>query len=859
MKKKDFSIILINNNTEELINFIDNINEQTIDKDKIEVIIETQKLEKEIYDKLSEYNFNIVISEHKKYDLVSFYNDGLEKTNGKIIQFTNTSVRFKTSDTLEKILEHSNNKIIVTRLNEIDSLTKKEMMYLLSNKLDEEILLKETPELFNLSLESYFINSKLIKTIKFDKKFDIDAQEKFIMDILTLENKYMNLGSVTLTTTEALEDSRSYYKQYHNEWYEESLNNWLNFVKNEESLEDYIQEILTYLIFIRFKHNMNSESKHESDELFVLIEELIKYIEPNKFISKTKGARYEIPRNIRQYLYKLSNSNELPIELDKERINIYAINYKNNKLVFDCSVDLSDFINEENYEIKINYNKETVKTRRTYFYTDTKAFNKVINQKHTFQFEISLETLSTLKASVIYNDEEYNLEFNFVKPQSRLDNCKRSFWNYKNITLINNINNIKVVKRNGIKTLVNEVKYFLTKLRKESNKKRICKLEVIRILYYLTKPFLSKKHIWITYDKLYKAGDNGEYLYQYGLKHNKNIYYIIKKDSKDYERLVSNPKNKILVFNSLKAKLYSLHSEVIMKTHAGILGYCGFDGVARTMIRGLLNAEVVEAQHGLTIQDIPEYQNRLADNIKLYLIASKNEEENIIQPKYDYTKDQIKYTGISRYDGLKNNDKKIILITPTWRHNLASPSLRHGTQRAYNDAFKNSDYFKIYNNLINDEKLIEAANEYGYKIIYLIHPTLATQIDDFDKQESVDIVAAGGDMSYEKLLRESSLMVTDYSGVQYDFAYMRKPIVYFHPKELPPHYNNGSIDYKKEGFGPIIETSDELVKEIISSMKKECKNDDKYIKRADKFFLFDDFNSAKRMIEAVEVYLKENK
>ena len=34
-------------------------------------------------------------------------------------------------------------------------------------------------------------------------------------------------------------------------------------------------------------------------------------------------------------------------------------------------------------------------------------------------------------------------------------------------------------------------------------------------------------------------------------------------------------------------------------------------------------------------------------------------------------------------------------------------------------------------------------------------------------------------ISYEDLLTESSLMVTDYSGVQFDFAYMKKPIIYY--------------------------------------------------------------------------------
>ena len=38
----------------------------------------------------------------------------------------------------------------------------------------------------------------------------------------------------------------------------------------------------------------------------------------------------------------------------------------------------------------------------------------------------------------------------------------------------------------------------------------------LRALYFLTRPFFRKKRIWVSFDKLYKAGDNGEYMYQYG-------------------------------------------------------------------------------------------------------------------------------------------------------------------------------------------------------------------------------------------------------------------------------------------------------------------------------------------------------
>ena len=315
--------------------------------------------------------------------------------------------------------------------------------------------------------------------------------------------------------------------------------------------------------------------------------------------------------------------------------------------------------------------------------------------------------------------------------------------------LKNKISYLTIEKSTTLKVIKAELLYDLSKLKNENNKIRVLKLIGLRFIYYLTRPFYKNKHLWITFDKLYKAGDNGEYIYQYGLKHNKNIYYIIKKDSPDYKGLVKQNKKHILIFNSLKAKLMSLHAEVILKTHANLLGFCGFDGLAREMIRNLFNAEILEIQHGLTIQDIPEYQNRLVDNTKMYMIASKFEEKNIEKEEYGYKKEQIKLTGLARYDGLKSNDKKIILITPTWRHNVASPSIKHGVPRSHNDNFKNSDYFKIYNSLINNQKMINSAKKNEYKIIYLIHPTLSEQLSDFDKNDYVEIIPAAGDMSYE--------------------------------------------------------------------------------------------------------------
>ena len=162
----------------------------------------------------------------------------------------------------------------------------------------------------------------------------------------------------------------------------------------------------------------------------------------------------------------------------------------------------------------------------------------------------------------------------------------------------------------------------------------------------------------------------------------------------------------------------------------------------------------------------------------------------------------------------------------------------------------------MYNNLINNEKLIETAKETGYRIIYLLHPAMSAQSVDFDRNDSVEIVEAAGDMSYEKILTESSLMVTDYSGVQFDFAYMRKPIVYYHPDVLPPFYEEGVFKYDTMGFGDICTNENEIIDTLCDYMKNGCKIKNDFLKRADTFFAYDDFGSCARIYNEVNNFLR---
>ena len=100
-------------------------------------------------------------------------------------------------------------------------------------------------------------------------------------------------------------------------------------------------------------------------------------------------------------------------------------------------------------------------------------------------------------------------------------------------------------------------------------------------------------------------------------------------------------------------------------------------------------------------------------------------------------------------------------------------------------------------------------------------------------------------------------MVTDYSGVQFDFAYMKKPLVYFLPSQLPAHYDDGGFFYDTMGFGEICTESDQLVDLLCEYMENGCKMKPKYVERVEDFYQFDDHNNCERIYNEIIKYQQQ--
>lgn len=110
--------------------------------------------------------------------------------------------------------------------------------------------------------------------------------------------------------------------------------------------------------------------------------------------------------------------------------------------------------------------------------------------------------------------------------------------------------------------------------------------------------------------------------------------------------------------------------------------------------------------------------------------------------------------------------------------------------------------------------------------------------------------------TYCDALAQSDLLVTDYSSVAMDFAYLRKPVLYCHfdreEFEQGDHiYTPGYFDYEKDGFGEVVYNRDALVDAIISYMETGCQLKQLYRERMDQFFFYNDQNNCARIYEKI--------
>jgi CDP-glycerol glycerophosphotransferase len=231
-----------------------------------------------------------------------------------------------------------------------------------------------------------------------------------------------------------------------------------------------------------------------------------------------------------------------------------------------------------------------------------------------------------------------------------------------------------------------------------------------------------------------------------------------------------------------------------------------------------------------------------------YLISPNRYTTEILKSAFGYQK-EIFETGYPRNDILYNadedkinqvksslnipKDKKVILYAPTWR----------------DDEFEENGDIRFELKLELDKLKKELGDE--YIILIRTHYFVADKIDLKGADDFVFNVSKYDDIAELYLI--SDILITDYSSVFFDYANLRKPILYY-TYDLEKYENvlrGFYIDIHEDVPGPLLKTTDEVIDAIknIESLKSEYQ--EKYDKFYERFCSIEDGNASKRIVEKV--------
>lgn len=743
-------------------------------------------------------------------------------------------------------------------------------------------------------LPGTWLRGDYVRTHRFHEDWKLEFEKEYLLRADLEAGRMVFANHLLYEYDEAREGDFVYFSgHYEKEWYLEVFETfWLPFLAELEEtcgrVPDLIQYQLLYTLKNRMETNLNNRDKRcilpeEAEDYLWSWGKLLKYADDENIMN---GKQQRICTNNSSFkllfLRLKKHDPKLRYELKKQDgalwfcyagigaarqayqgVNIQYMEYTDGELLIEGT--MSSLYDLEKGRLYVTNGKKVCEMHWNQRYAHTKVFGFAYTKRYPFEVRVPISQRENHQEIAFCFEQgrvKCRVPMTFSSHTSRLTKMYRmSHWNFGEHFMAYHKEQMICIDRVGApRKVLTELMLWINML-VAKNTRRYQTYHIVgqRILYFLLKPFWGRKPVWFFIDKIYKAGDSSEYLYRYACGKNDGIqkYYLVDKNAPDCARLRAEGFEP-LVRGTLKHRMMFLYADMMVISNSTVFAFNDYTLGGSAVIRDLVHFHVACVQHGMSVQKIAIAQNRLRDNIRLYFCASRYELDNLNHPVYDYVgRDILKLTGVPRYDGLVNHDKRQLLITPTWRMQAAMPVRQNeSVQRDYNPLFKETAYFRIYNSLINDPRLLAAAKEYGYRIHYVLHPIVSPQAEDFDKNDYVDIIPSTGDMSYEKEFQESSLMVSDFSGVQFDFAYMRKPVVYLHHDDIPQHYEEGTFHYDTMAFGEICHNNEELIDVLIDYMRNDCQMKPEYRRRADDFFYYDDHNNCQRIYDVMLDYYK---
>lgn len=830
---------------------------------------------------------NIVVLSQENQGQASARNNGLNYVKGKYVNFLDSDDILST-DTLEAVksfFEKNEDSIDVVAI-KLMEFERKERAHPLNFKFssDRVINLVKEPKNPQLSVSSAFIKASALEGRRFKTNL-VSSEDTNLMNRILLDKKAYGVLEAPVYYYRKRMDSSSTIdanllkKEYFTDRLIFHFMDLINYcLEKEGKVPKFIQYTLAYnLQWMVTPEFPKFEYKYQAKDFEKYFNKVLSYLSVDAVSSK-RLIKSQILRNylISRYnddlhinfnakdqeVYVKSNNRKLD-RLGNHKLWIDIVEIKNNRL--NISGSLNSMFNPDNVAIKAVRTDENGKvkiyTGKKVDYTvrkDISYFSEVLQFKNNFDISIPLGTTGSyeIKIKVMYyknGDKKLfsktNTITNFLPIGFRRHAPISKYSNYfikDSRIVVFDEDKFEILDYSYSKMLKLEHNIF-KKIRADKPAEYISvllfKLLVI-ILYPIINFIKGRREIYLFLDRIDKADDNAEHLFRYASKLDDNVkkYYVISDEVGDYDRMKNEFKN-VVPFASFKHKLLFLFSNKILCSspeNHNVNPF--FTNKDLKFFAASISIPKYYIRHGVAHGHMSSWLRKFDKNLDLVLTSSDYERKSFLEPGYNFDKKRIKALGLPRFDNLKSNRvKKLILIAPTWRNYLKGDK----------QLFMNSDYFRCLNALLSDPELPYIAEQYGYKIIFKAHPNLEKTIGDsderfidlFDINEKIKVLV---NEPYQELFNISAMMITDFSSVFFDFGYLKKPIIYYQPNN-DHSFNGGYYDYDTMGFGPVTKNVEDLKSQVDFYLDRDCVMEKTYKDRVNKFFKYSDKNNCKRV------------
>jgi GT2 family glycosyltransferase len=333
---------------------------------------------------------------------------------------------------------------------------------------------------------------------------------------------------------------------------------------------------------------------------------------------------------------------------------------------------------------------------------------------------------------------------------------------------------------------------------------------------------------WLLMDRLHDADDNGQRLFEYLRAERPEIdaWFTVKKGTPAWRALRKRFGRRVVAHGSLRWKVLALNARHLLSSHADLPVIAPRE-LEELTVRPRWRYTFL--QHGVIKDDLSTWLN--VKPIDLFVTSTREEYHSIVDDHtgYMFTTREAILTGLPRFDRLRElgakvapAERELVLVAPTWRSWLTGDMDIVSQRRELAPQVLESDFVAQWLAVLTSDRLRAAAEQHGAVVGFLPHPNLQPLLHQVELPPWVRPLTFD-DHDVQELFARARVLVTDYSSMAFNAAYLDRPVVYFQfdrDRVLGGEHvgSRGYFEYERLGYGPVVEDAEAAVDALVTAI-----------------------------------------